>query len=282
MVRCQPGVRCQWWLEGFGVFELCRSLAGPSTWHLAPDTCFGCLWWLEGFGVFELCRSLAGGAPSTYGVEPICAELPIAPSVYYEHKRREREPERCSARSRRDAALCTEIRRVWESNFGVCWRQLRCQVERLMRHQGLKGVVRCQWWLERFRCFRVVSSLAGPSTWHLNKQSGLADQMRPTHQRLVHHSDAGSQYLSGPLHQPLGRSRHLTVGRISRRLLRQRPGRIRGTRQNSSTSGLRGRTGTKSSTPPCTSTGSTTGLLEPMDTSHQQRRRPTTIVGGLK
>ena len=40
-----------------------------------------------------------------YGVEPICAELPIAPSVYYEHKRREREPERCSARSRRDAEL---------------------------------------------------------------------------------------------------------------------------------------------------------------------------------
>ena len=27
----------------------------------------------------------------TYGVEPICAELPIAPSVYYEHKRRDRE-----------------------------------------------------------------------------------------------------------------------------------------------------------------------------------------------
>ena len=29
-----------------------------------------------------------------YGVEPICAELPIAPSTYYEHKRREREPAR--------------------------------------------------------------------------------------------------------------------------------------------------------------------------------------------
>ena len=90
-----------------------------------------------------------------YGVEPICAELPIAPCVYYEHKRREREPERCSARSRRDAQLCTQIRRVWESNFGVygvrkVWRQLqregigvaRCTVERLMRQEGLKGVVR--------------------------------------------------------------------------------------------------------------------------------------------
>ena len=54
-----------------------------------------------------------------YGVEPICAELPIAPSSYYEHKRRGREPERCSARSRRDEALRPQIRRVWESNFGV-------------------------------------------------------------------------------------------------------------------------------------------------------------------
>ena len=90
-----------------------------------------------------------------FGVEPICAELPIAPSVYYEHKRREREPECCSARCRRDGELRPQIRRVWESNFGVygarkVWRQLhregigvaRCTVERLMRLEGLKGVVR--------------------------------------------------------------------------------------------------------------------------------------------
>ena len=49
----------------------------------------------------------------TYGVEPICAELPIAPSVYYEHKRREREPERRSARCKRDGELRPQIRRVW-------------------------------------------------------------------------------------------------------------------------------------------------------------------------
>ncbi len=49
-----------------------------------------------------------------FGVEPICAELPIAPSTYYEHKRRERG----SARSRRDSELRIRIRRVWESNFG--------------------------------------------------------------------------------------------------------------------------------------------------------------------
>ena len=50
----------------------------------------------------------------SYGVEPICAELPIAPSTYYEHKRREREPERMPARSRRDGELRSQIRRVWE------------------------------------------------------------------------------------------------------------------------------------------------------------------------
>ena len=90
-----------------------------------------------------------------YGVEPICDELPIAPSTYWEHKRREREPERRSARCRRDSELRSQIRRVWETNFGVygarkVWRQLhregvavaRCTVERLMRLEGLKGVVR--------------------------------------------------------------------------------------------------------------------------------------------
>ena len=55
----------------------------------------------------------------------------------------------------RDAALVTEIKRVWQANLQVygadkVWRQLnregivvaRCTVERLMRRQGLRGVVR--------------------------------------------------------------------------------------------------------------------------------------------
>ena len=29
-----------------------------------------------------------------YGIEPICRELPIAPSSYYEHKARQADPER--------------------------------------------------------------------------------------------------------------------------------------------------------------------------------------------
>jgi len=90
-----------------------------------------------------------------YGVEPICAVLPVAPSTYYEHKAREADPERAPLRVRRDVELRTEIRRVWEENFRVygvrkVWRQLsregipvaRCTVARLMRDLGLQGVVR--------------------------------------------------------------------------------------------------------------------------------------------
>ena len=43
-----------------------------------------------------------------YGVEPICAVLPIAPSTYYAHVRRRREPETRSERSQRDAVLANE------------------------------------------------------------------------------------------------------------------------------------------------------------------------------
>ena len=90
-----------------------------------------------------------------YGVEPICAQLPITPSQYYEHKGRQVDPERRPPRLRRDEALRLQIRRVHEENFGVygarkVWRQLgredivvaRCTVERLMRSLGLQGVVR--------------------------------------------------------------------------------------------------------------------------------------------
>jgi transposase InsO family protein len=90
-----------------------------------------------------------------YGVEPICAHLPIAPSTYYAWKTQERDPERRSARARRDAELRPEIQRVWDENFRVygaekVWRQLgreaiivaRCTVERLMRAMGLRGATR--------------------------------------------------------------------------------------------------------------------------------------------
>ena len=90
-----------------------------------------------------------------YGVEPICAQLPIAPSTYYEHKAREMDPERLPPRVQRDRELSDVIQRVWDDNFQVygarkVWRQLnreqftvaRCTVERLMRVLGLQGAVR--------------------------------------------------------------------------------------------------------------------------------------------
>ncbi len=91
-----------------------------------------------------------------YGVEPICDVLPIAPSTYHEHARRRRNPERRPHRARRDEQLRVEVRRVHrESLEGVygadkVWRQLRregqsvarCTVERLMRADGLRGIVR--------------------------------------------------------------------------------------------------------------------------------------------
>ena len=90
-----------------------------------------------------------------YGVEPICAVLPIAPSTYYEHKVQGRDPTRLPPRAQRDATLRGDIQRVWEENFQVygvrkIWRQLkrediavaRCTVARLMRDLGLHGVVR--------------------------------------------------------------------------------------------------------------------------------------------
>jgi len=90
-----------------------------------------------------------------FGVEPISAVLPIAPSTYYAKKTQHRDPDRRSARAKRDDELKPEIERVWDDNFRVygvrkVWRQLkregfevaRCTVARLMRDLGLRGVVR--------------------------------------------------------------------------------------------------------------------------------------------
>ena len=37
---------------------------------------------------------------ATYGVEPICAVVPIAPSTYYAHKARQADPSRLPARGK--------------------------------------------------------------------------------------------------------------------------------------------------------------------------------------
>jgi transposase InsO family protein len=90
-----------------------------------------------------------------YGVEPICALLPIAPSTYFTQKARERDPARRPARAHRDARLKPEIRRVWQATrrrYGAkkVWKQLnreqipvaRCTVERLMDDMDMHGIVR--------------------------------------------------------------------------------------------------------------------------------------------
>ena len=89
------------------------------------------------------------------GVEPICRELPIAPSTFYDHLAKRADPERLSDRAKRDAELCLEIQRVFEANWRVyggrkVWRQLgrkgvdvaRCTVARLMKDMGLQGAIR--------------------------------------------------------------------------------------------------------------------------------------------
>ena len=45
---------------------------------------------------------------AAYGVEPICAVLPIAPSTYYEAKARQADPTRLPPRAQRDAGLRPE------------------------------------------------------------------------------------------------------------------------------------------------------------------------------
>lgn len=89
---------------------------------------------------------------ATFGVEPVCAELGVPASTHYARKRREREP---SARQIDDARLIAQIRLAREG-FRVVygaertWHELRRRgvavgrdrVARLMREQGMAGVVR--------------------------------------------------------------------------------------------------------------------------------------------
>lgn len=85
-----------------------------------------------------------------YGVESICKLLPIAPSIYYEHKSRQSDPTRLPKRVQRDAEPRGMIRRVWQENFRAYgarkvrrqlhWENIpvaRSTVERLMRQEGL-------------------------------------------------------------------------------------------------------------------------------------------------
>ena len=100
-------------------------------------------------------RDFIDGHRATHGVEPICKVLQIAPSGYRRYAAQQRDPDKRCDRAKRDEVLVPQIEQVWQSNMQVygadkVWRQLaregtavaRCTVERLMKHQGLRGVVR--------------------------------------------------------------------------------------------------------------------------------------------
>lgn len=87
-----------------------------------------------------------------FGVKPICDVLEVPLSMYYQIKRRERDP--CQ-RTKRDRIVLEEIRRVHREDYGVygarkIWKQLgregipvaRCTIERLMKQAGITGAVR--------------------------------------------------------------------------------------------------------------------------------------------
>ena len=101
---------------------------------------------------------------ATYGVEPICAVLPIAPSTYFRCKAQQTDVTRRSRRARRDEQLRAQIRHIWEAHhqvYGVrkVWHQLqrehvpvaRCTVRRLMQALGLRGAVRGRAWVTTTR-----------------------------------------------------------------------------------------------------------------------------------
>ena len=81
--------------------------------------------------------------------------LQIAPSGYWRHAARQRNPQLRCPRAQRDDSLAPHIERVWQANMRVygadkVWKQMnreglsiaRCTVERLMKRLGLQGVRR--------------------------------------------------------------------------------------------------------------------------------------------
>ena len=92
---------------------------------------------------------------ATYGAEPICKALQVAPSGYWRTAAQARNPALRCARAHSDELLSAHIHRIWHANMQVygaekVWRQLkreqiqvaRCTVERLMRRAGLRGAIR--------------------------------------------------------------------------------------------------------------------------------------------
>ena len=99
----------------------------------------------------------------TYGVEPICAVLPIAPSTYFRRKAQQQDATKRSARTRRDDELRAAIQRVWDETRaglraaeGVAAAAARRRPRGPLHHRaadarrwGCKGVTRGRAWIDR-------------------------------------------------------------------------------------------------------------------------------------
>ncbi len=96
-----------------------------------------------------------------FGVEPICRVLGVSASAYYQRKTGERSP-----RQLEDERLLEKIREVHEANYCAygyrrTWKALtrageqapRCQVQRLMRANGIQGA--------KLGCLRVLPTVGG-------------------------------------------------------------------------------------------------------------------------
>lgn len=90
-----------------------------------------------------------------YGVEPICAEVRIAPSTYYRTKAHQADPTQAAPRTQRDRVLSAAIleaytasgqrygsRKIWHQLLRTGYQVARWTVERLYRALGLRGVAR--------------------------------------------------------------------------------------------------------------------------------------------
>jgi len=70
----------------------------------------------------------------TFGVEPICQVLQIAPSGYRRHAAQQRNPSLRCARARRDESLIPQIERVWQVNLQVYGARQGLEADEPRRH----------------------------------------------------------------------------------------------------------------------------------------------------
>jgi len=117
-----------------------------------------------------------------WGVEPICAELQVAPSTYYDVKNR--PP---SKRAVRDAQLGPVLEEIWKKNYSVYGRRKltkaakrkridvgRDQVARLMRQQGIRGASRTK---RRFTTHADATHLRAPDLVKRDFNATRPDQL---------------------------------------------------------------------------------------------------------